>query len=163
MDTTSLVLQALCRRDPVLARRLDVLQLIEDEGPIGAEAILSQLGPSRFGVRPLQALVRDVQFLRHAGINIRRQRRQPEGYYVSHVEPDLVRLFSTALDPIDPQQVQALRGMSPVERMRSAMADYAFARRVSLTTELRLHPELTPEEAQRRVARKFAGLPEVTL
>lgn len=163
MDTTSLVLDALCRRDPVLARRLDVLRLIDDRGPIDAETILSDLGRGRFGARPSQALARDIRFLRDAGIDIRHQRRQPAGYYVSHVDPELVHLFSTALDPLDPQQVQILRSMSPAERMRSAAADYAFARRVSLTTELRLHPELTLEEAKRRVARKFAGLPEVLL
>lgn len=163
METTTLILEALCRRDRVLARRLDVLRLIEDQGPIDAETILSDLGRVRFGARPLEALARDLRFLRDAGIAIRHRRRQPAGYYISHVDPELVHLFSTALDPLDPRQVQILRGMSPAERMRSAAADYAFARRVSLTTELRLHPELTPEEARRRVARKFAGLPEVLL
>lgn len=107
MDMTSLILDALCRRDPVLARRLDLLRLIEDKGPIDAETILSSLGRGRFGARPSQAIARDLRFLRDAGIDIRYQ--------------------------------------------------------VSLTTELRLHPELTLEEARRRVARKFAGLPEVLL
>lgn len=61
------------------------------------------------------------------------------------------------LDPIDHNQVQIWRKMTPARRLEIAFQAYQFVLDAIRVTERNKHPDLTPEDLAWRITRRIQG------
>jgi hypothetical protein len=70
---------------------------------------------------------------------------------------DRIEALRRRLGPVDQNQIEVWRSMTPARRLELAFQAYQFALDVVCLTEQQRHPDLSPEELAWRVTRRMQG------
>lgn len=148
------------KEDLVAARRAALVDVLADGRPYPREAlwnaVAAQLGRDCWGVRPEEALWRDLKALRAGGLRIAYSRRPGiEGYYLAF--PPLERPPSHPREAGSSRRLEGVRRMTVPQKNRQAFAAAAFALQQKRLLLARENPEWNAEEVDAAARRLVYG------
>ena len=165
-DALSLCWQAILagrvELQPVLARRLTIVEVLSDGRPHTRhdllQAVEDRLGPGCFGKSPGQTLWADIRALRARDLRIGYSRGPgTEGYYLKY--PPLGVLVKQGWeDSPNPVQIEIYRSMSNIRKMQAMFDLFEFVLHQAQVGTRWRHPDWSDEEIEAEARRLVTGV-----